>query len=355
VDPYRLEELRELGYEGSLLTGILGSTAQERQNSSPRSFTKLIKKQNLLHRHTRIPLSQVSELLNNSPSVGNHVTMQQVEAKLAEVASLYPSYSNLNLRVILPKSIFEGKNSGLNIRSYLIFIHYRVEHPFWRFFFIEPLIRRIESADDRSKIWSDDQEILTLFNTPELLEVYLRERFPDGDSIKKSIEYMAKTITKSGFFISMIDSGSYIQTKVRRKGYNDKGSVPSANTKLSYGLDTPRGRIIYNYDLVDENGDLTMNQESSLKDILLNLHEESLESLLSWIKQRNREKDLFHNQNIEQIQAILNDETLSAEQKIERMMKGEQTKRRKQRDDSAEHRQEERESLRVYRPTESED
>jgi hypothetical protein len=233
-----------------------------------------------------------------------------------------------------------------------------VKDPFWRWFLVEGLQKRIERSDPQSIIWQCCQDLLSFLNTPEIFEIYLQNRFPDGDSIKRSITYTEKElISLPSFFISYFDSGGFVRLKQFKKGYSDKGSIRDrSKSRLDEGLDTQRGRMIYNFNLVNEEGVFVMEStERTLKEILLELHSESLESLLEFVRRKNRQMDLFQQQDMEKIQEILHNEGLSPEEKIERMMKGERTKKPKPKDSQGEHRAEEKKSLRIYQAGSDED
>lgn len=360
--PLREDADSQIHFDGWLLQGLLGSTARERQDFPEKNYRRILKKMSKLHRETRLPIKHLFKIERST--LGKTEVFQSTEPdwdetlkKLAELTSLYPNLP-LRLSANLPDSIYEGKNSSKGIRSYLIWIHYSIKDIFWKSFFLEKVQGIIEKSKYEGKAWNDSREMLSLILTPELLELYLEARFPDKVSIEKSIQYINKTLFFSEkSFLSYIDSGGYIQRTIRKKGYNDKGSTKSDKTSSQYGLDTLRGRYIYNYDLINWKGEYLMDSDHySLKEILLELHSESLESLLQFIKKRNREADIFQQQDFEEIHELLHRQDLTPEEKIERMMANERTTKKRKPDLSLQKlRAEEKKSLRVYKPERHED
>lgn len=197
--------------------------------------------------------------------------------------------------------------------------------PYWKFLFQERLERYTSSKRKQGKVWDDSRYFLSLLGDNELLLTAIELRFPDGDSIRKSLKYSEKRIIPNISF-SIIDSGGYLRSIARKKGYGDKGSLPSSNTKLTYGTDSERYKFSHLIDLINERGEFLMENEKSLKEVLKELHEESLESLLDYVKRINRERDTFEPKSQEDMLSILQDESLTSDQKIERIMKNERIK-----------------------------
>lgn len=336
----RQKELAELGYEGLLLEGILGSTSEERRTMRPRSPNRDNKLLRKLHKRYKTNLSTLfsaTELQENrsKSSKEEKIFLYSVKPNsfgnilqnLAEISSKYPSITNINLK-LLGLNVFEGELSLKKIRSYLVFIHSTVDNLFWRTFLTEGLIGKMRSYRDQTgKVYADCETILELFSVPASLQIYLEDRFPDKRSLQQMKDWCYTNILRK-LSISLVDNPQYIESKIRRKGYNDKGSLPKVQrTKPGYGADDWRYNFIYNSDLINKEGELVMNSsEQTLQDYLVELQTASTQRFLEYLTELHLKRRLFQQQTLQDIQNIVEDESLSSEQKVERILRNERTK-----------------------------
>lgn len=326
----RQKELAELGYEGLLLEGILGSTSEERRTMRPRSPNKSNKLLRKLHRKYKtnlLTLFSATEVQENFVYSVRPNSFEKILKNLAEISSKYPNITNINFK-LLGLNVFEGELSLKKIRSYLVFIHSTVDDLFWRMFLTEGLIGKMKAYRDKSgKVYTDCETILELFSVPASLQIFLEDRFPDGQSLQQMKDWCYSNILKK-LSISIVDNPQYIESKIRRKGYNDKGSLPKVKrTKSGYGAEDWRYNFIYNSDLINKEGELVMNdQEQTLQDYLVELQTASTQRFLEYLTELHYKRRLFQQQTLQDIQNIVEDESLSSEQKVERILRNERAK-----------------------------
>ena len=240
MNEWRRQELAEQDYMGPLLEGILGSTSEERRIQLPpkylhelRQIKKLRQAYNLdlvrrpgsKHQFLLKPLSK-EEFQNLTYSVFDKTTpyLPILVDRLSLLTSKYPSFSGIVLEVRGFHRI-KGKFAK-SLLALLVFLNYSIrseEDSFLRFLFAEKIIKAAQRYQGESNKGWDNVRLLTeFFSRKEICDEYLQLKYQNKSALWDLYSKGSKVARAIEF--SFFTGTSQIIERIRRKGYNDKGS-----------------------------------------------------------------------------------------------------------------------------------
>lgn len=332
----KYEELPEGYGDGPYwLDGVKGSIPEERRRMKPKDFSRIEKRIQYQHRQTIHPIAKSIRNCNeiDSYSLLDQQDIENIYNELAEKTSRFPDLPGWRFKIIVRDK--EGYNRIEKLLNTIFAFHLWTTDKFLRWEFAENIIPVFRGLSKQSEAAEEILQLLFSFSDFEITELFFehfsfstrRWKF-SKDKVRNS---MGKWLCK--VHISLIENTRFLKHSARKRGYHDKGSLPGSNVKFNtYGVNTDFYKFNYIPDLINIEGELIMSTETekSYKQILLeSLETESLENFLESLKQHNRQRDHIRKQTEEDLRNILEDQTLSNNDKLERILKNEQYQKRK--------------------------